>query len=316
MSDLDAAAASAQESFSSGEPVVTTCSHKDASAPDPASQVVTQVKNRSRKSARACRKAAQKKYGVRPRNLFGYLDGPKHIALAKAITEHSSENISPELLYTVMMLEGLNHYFDDNGKKAREGTARVSGFDHAGLDDFGSDAGKLKSDGYLREDFDKGDEYTVTKRVNEHNEVKKTANFSDLDSATEAASAELSWRRDVFLQDADSILGEDQASELTPEEIDYWTYIYFNSGIGSGRKRLKKRKSAKIKKWKGDPEGEGQGYSDNAHSNALVRLATLEYLRCTGVLKTTKPDDCTPESPAPVTPGVTGPVSDGSLTKP
>lgn len=295
MPDLDTAASSAQSTFSETSPVelVAPCAKKKAVPEGPAAQTVEKVKNRNRKADRACKKAAQQKYGVRPRNLFGYLDGPRHIALAQAILDHSDEDISPEFLYAVVMLEGLNAYFNNGGKRAREGKKRVSGFEHIGLDDFGNDAGNLKENGYLRSDYDKGDEFAVQSAVNEKGEVKKSATFSDLDVATEAASAELSWRRDMFLQDADSVLGEEEAAKMTPEEIDYWTYIYFNSGVAGGRKHLEKNKSAKIRKWKKGPEGEGSGYSANARSNALVRMATMEYLRCAGIFKS-EDQQCVP----------------------
>lgn len=274
------------------EGMIVPCPLQEPSVEERADEITTKARNRDRKNAAACAKAAEKKYGVRPRNLFGYLDGPRHKAAAKAFAKHSGESISPAFLYSVLMLEGMNRYFDHGGKHAREGKAQVDGFNHAGLDDFGSDAENLKNDGYLRSDYNKNDEYTTTWKTNEKGERKKSANFKNLDVATEAGSAELAWRRDVFLQDAEEVLGEEEATNLTPEEIDYWTYLYFNAGNVRGKQLLESRKSAKIRKWKKNPEGEGGGFSRNAHSNALIRIATMEYLRCTGVFQSTSREEC------------------------
>jgi len=290
---LDGASSAAQQQFScnlSVNSAVVVCPEEKTMPEDRAAEVVEKVKNRDRQAAEACKKAAQKKYGVRPRNYFGYMGSPKETAVVKSVLNASNRQISPELLYTIAIGEGLNDYFHDGGKKARKGEARVSGFDHIGLDDFGSDVDTLKKEGFLRNDFDPGDEYAVKTVTLPPGEVgagtkKRSATFRDLPSAMEALGADLAWRRNKFSVDAEEVLGEVQAKKLTDQELDYWTYIYFNAGLDKGKKRLEKTKSAAITKWKGDPEGAGVGYSTDARSNALVRMATMEYIRCTGVFK-------------------------------
>jgi hypothetical protein len=58
----------------------------------------------------------------------------------EAFVVHAGEAISPELLYSVLTLEGLTGYFDYGGKKARTGKVTANGFGHVGFDDFGTDA--------------------------------------------------------------------------------------------------------------------------------------------------------------------------------
>ena len=76
---------------------------------------------------------------------------------------------------------------------------------------------------------------------------------------------------------------EERAARLTRAETEYWTYRYFNQGVKGARKALAGRKSPAVRRWGGDPEGDGGGFSRNAHSNTLVRLATTEFVRCLGV---------------------------------
>lgn len=232
-----------------------------------------------------CKKAALLKYGVRPRNYLSYIDSPKESALVEAVQKYSSEEVSPEFLYSVMMGEGLNQYFDQGGSRAERGEARVSGYHHIGLDQFGSDVERLKTAGYLRNDFDG---YTLDPRPENDALVPHpvlSANFKDLPHAVEATAAELEWRRAEFYKDAYDLLGEEGLENLTLIEVDYWNYVYFNAGLKNGRNMLKKRGTAVVKKWRGNPEGEEGGYSHNAHSNSLVRLATTEYIRCIGVFQ-------------------------------
>lgn len=245
-----------------------------------ADKIIDNVQNRNQSDDSVYASAIEQKYGVRPRHLFGFINGQDEKKIVDAIYKNSGDGISPEFLCSVAFGEGLNYYHEAGYR----GTEKINGFSYLGLDNFSDDISRLKAGGYLPGNFNEGDEYTVSEEVLPASEsgagkTVRSAEFKDINTAMIALKATLSHRRDAFLIDAERILGKEAAAKITGEEKDYWTYYYFNAGEGNGKNRLRDAGSAMLHKWSGNAEGEGNGYSTNAHSNSLVRVATTEYLK-------------------------------------
>jgi len=292
--ELETALEAASEAFTStvGTDGIVRCPLADSPG-DRAEQVIQRSKTRDRKKQRKCRESIQNRYGVRPKNLFGYIDSAKEKNVVKAVLNNSNEKISPEFLYSVAMGEGLTFYFSDYGSKASAGTAPVDGPQHIGLDEFGDDVTELQAGGYLRKDFRKGTDYTPYDWV--RNEaggemLLHTAKFKNLNVALEAVSAELTARRDKFIADYFEMYGEDATEDLNDEQLDYWTYIYYNTRPKVRRKLLTKARFGRITEWTGDPEAGNEGSRDPV-LNADIRTATAAYLRCVGVFRVDECDD-------------------------
>lgn len=242
-------------------------------------KIIDNVQNRNQSDSGHA-SAIEQKYGVRPRHLFGFINGQDEKMIVDAIYKNSGDGISPEFLCSVAFGEGLNYYHEAGCR----GTEKINGFSYLGLDNFSDDISRLKAGGYLLGNFNEGEECTVSEEVLPASEsgagkTVRSAEFKDINTAMIALKATLSHRRDAFLNDAERILGKEAAAKITEEEKDYWTYYYFNAGEGNGKNRLRNAGSAMLHKWTGNAEGEGNGYSTNAHSNCLVRVATTEYLK-------------------------------------
>jgi hypothetical protein len=245
-----------------------------------ADKIIDKVQSRDRSKDSVYASVMEQKYGVRPRHLFGFINGPDEKMLVDAIYKNSGDGISPEFLCSVAFGEGLNYYHEAGFR----GAEKVNGFSYLGLDNFSDDISRLKAKGYLPANFNEGDEYTVSEEVLPASEsgagkTVRSAEFKDINTAMMALKATLAHRSDVFLNDAERILGETAATKITDDEKDYWTYYYFNAGEGNGENRLRNAGTVAINKWKGSTQGEGNGYSTNPHSNSLVRVATTEYLK-------------------------------------
>ena len=130
--------------------------------------------------------------------------------------------VPPDTLAAAAFKEGLNDWVElqyyNNPK------AKIDGFTSLGLWDFVTDIDKLKREGFLREDF------------NDYRIKDSHVTFNDLTPALEAFGAELAWRRAIFLKDAKD-KGYDLNS-ISEEQMNYWTYIYFNCGTNCGKTRL------------------------------------------------------------------------------
>ncbi|MFA4886601.1 MAG: hypothetical protein WC595_00140 [Candidatus Nanoarchaeia archaeon] len=86
----------------------------------------------------------------------------------------------------------------------------------------------------LRPDFT---EFTLDPRENEKYEPVYSANFPTLEPALEAFGAQLYQTQSKFLYDARRT--GINTNGLTKKQVDYWTYVYYNSGEAEGLKFLK-----------------------------------------------------------------------------
>ncbi len=216
-------------------------------------------------------------WGVRPLRWHRWVDDPSEVDTARAILDatEGQSAIRPSYLYTVAIGEGLLFYLDASNRFTRvDTTMPVDGFNHLGVDTFGTQADALKRKGLLPADFLEGRDYHLTEAVNERNERVVTANFPDLPRGLVALRAMLASCHATFLADALRVLGPAAASRLTQDQVDYFTYVYFNAGPGFGKRHLQSAGLAAVRPWGGPPPPDNR----IARFNALQRLSTLKLM--------------------------------------
>lgn len=219
----------------------------------------------------------QDTWGVRPLRWQGWVDDPSEVNTARAILEATAGQtaIRPSYLYTIAIGEGLLYYLDASNRFTHVDTSQpVSGFGEIGVDTFATAAEGLKRSGLLPAWFQEGRDYTVQVQTNEKGETVRSADFPDLKRGLIALRAMLADSRAHFLSDAKTALGPVAASRLTQDQVDYFTYVYFNAGAGFGKRHLQSQGLVAVKKWQGPPPPDNRV----ARFNALQRLSTLQLM--------------------------------------
>lgn len=222
-------------------------------------------------------KALQTKYGVRPRHWGGFVDDRREIGVMKSVMAAAKTvpGISPAFLFTIGVGEGLNSYFDATPDAVVDTSMQVSGFGEVGLDQFISMVPALKAKHLLPADWAEGVQYTREAPIsNELGQQVVSANFRDLDTGLTALAAVLGSCRQQFLHDAAQVLGPAAARALTPQQTNFFTYVYFNAGPGFGKKQLV---TQGLNYFRPASPNSAEN-SSNARMNALIRIATLELL--------------------------------------
>lgn len=121
-------------------------------------------------------------------------------------------------------------------------TQSVSGFDYLGLDDFFTELKTRRQPlkALLPSGFDLS-KVTKSARVNEKGRTVQSGIFPNLLMAVQALSAMMKRRRKIFQEDRKSL----GYPTPTTDELVYWTYVYYNSGIYGGKRALNKYKNRK-----------------------------------------------------------------------
>ena len=154
---------------------------------------------------------------------------------SQKIYEESGVYISPDFLYVGAVAEGLDlQIVRGGGLYPKE---EIDGFYALGLDTFGTNAKVMRNLGYLPKDFVQEEKYKVSVHHNELGEEVNSGVFSNFREAFVAKASEYAWRRDAFLKKDVSDLGLSWEA-LSQDEVDFWTYVYYNAGIGTGKKML------------------------------------------------------------------------------
>ncbi len=216
-------------------------------------------------------------WGLRPLKWQGWVNDASEVNTARAVLDATAGQtaIRPSYLYTIAIGEGLLYYLDQNNRFTSVDTTQpVNGFQSLGTDTFATAAPDLKRRGLLPAWFTQGRDYTVETNTNELNQAVSSANYPDLQRGLIALRAMLADSRGRFLADAKTILGPDKAAKLTQDQIDYFTYVYFNAGPGFGKKHLLASGLGAVSKWKGPPPPG----NTIARYNALQRLSTLKLI--------------------------------------
>lgn len=189
--------------------------------------------------------------------------------------------VSPLLVYTIAIGEGfgigvINRYY--LGFRTND-DSYVDGWDDLGLDHFSSEIDILKAGGFLRKDFNEYSEYS---EVNEKGENARTAKFNSMKEGLEALGARVAYAKWLFLKDAKS-LGI-QTESLTGDEMNFWTYYYFNRG--SGKDKLQTLLNDDVfddSQFIRARPGEVVQNGCNARHNAIIRTAVAKFIRELGI---------------------------------
>lgn len=216
--------------------------------------------------------AAKAKWGNPGMRIFGYLDDFREAQIVRALRNGCGKaGMSLDFCTATAFQEGLNLHIDqryyDNPK------SEVSGFGHLGMDYFAVEADTLKKGGYLRKDFE---EYTPEPpfKNSESNQIVYTANFKDVDVALEAFGARLKYTRDLVLRDAAKF-----GYKLDNDQVDYWTYVYYNCGPAC--------KTQKLQNGPQIPPQPGKISAGDPVGNSKRVLATRDLIRKAGVFDRT-----------------------------
>lgn len=231
--------------------------------------------------------ALERTWHKRPMRFLGYLDDMNGYVLRSLVAAAEHSGVDPYLLTTTLFQEGLNTvvetYSDWGHRYYQPQEWTIDGFGSIGADAFGSMMAQLQAQGYLRADYD-GIEYQPAPVLDaDGNDTGKTDPywtneagdrflryyFRNLEAAAEGVAALLAWSNDRLAHDAQT-LGID-LNAMTPAERDAWSYLYYNTGIGTGRRLLAR--------WNGKlPERFQQNFL-NAANNARRAGATSELYR-------------------------------------
>jgi len=168
------------------------------------------------------------KYGIEP--IKSLPDLARYPDFQRDILDASKEmKINPYLIYSSMEQEGLVLYLMNSPYKS---DSIVDTYSKLGIDAIISDLPEIRRNGYLEDFSYEG----IGKRTNEKGLVVEAANIK-LKDAARAVAAELKVRQENYLIPDLRRRGIDPTS-LTQEELDWWTYTYYNAGQGTGRRLL------------------------------------------------------------------------------
>ncbi len=197
------------------------------------------------------------------------------VSASQKIYEESGVYVSPEFLYTGAVAEGL-----DDLVKYRGGIySEIEGFQTLGLDTFGDNAPVLRSQGYLPRDFVEDKDYTVVEKENIKGEYVHPGNFPDLEKAFVAKAAEYAWRQNIFRQDLEEMGFSEK--DFSQDEIDFWTYVYYNSGQNTGKKMLKSYSDRGYLESEDYLYNKPNRYWDSSYTYANRRFVNLKAIKDT-----------------------------------
>jgi hypothetical protein len=237
-------------------------------------------------------------WGIRPLKWNRWIDDPSEVNTAKAVLQATGGQtaIRPAYLFTIAMGEGLMFYLDPANDFHHVDTSQgIDGFQELGVDTFATQAADLKRKGLVPAWFTEGRDYTVTTNTNEKGQTVSSAAFPNLESGLVALRAMLADCQNRFRADVKAQLGPTAAQHLTQDQVDYYTYVYFNAGPGFGAKQLKSQGLAAASKWtQAAPSG-----NLVARYNALQRLSTLKLIEATQAFPAVSPLKAPTPAPAP-----------------
>ena len=205
------------------------------------------------------------------------------VSASQQLYGRTGQQISPEFIYVGAVAEGLDKLISDKGVNTKE----INGFFDLGLDNFGSDASTLRNLEYLPKNFIKGEafeggKYTVDEYKNEKGELLLSGNFENIENAFIAKTAEYAWRQDLFLKDLQDI--KINKNRLSKDGVDFWTYVYYNSGQANGKQMLESYyKKGYLQNddyiWKRPNE-----FWKDSHQFANKRMANLKLVKNSGII--------------------------------
>jgi len=189
--------------------------------------------------------AGTRQAGDVPYNYFDNIGSAEYRVESAIHDAAEANNLDVNYLRSVVMKEGFDQWIFDNlqggyGEGYLKPGANVGSQSQLGTDAFGVEVDYLIENEYLRQDF-RVDGFTVSGDTyeNELGDVYPSVSFTNVENAMEAAAAMVEYRHDLVLKDMAN-LGTD-VSQLPQEDIDYWTYVYYNAGAGRGLEKMESR---------------------------------------------------------------------------
>jgi hypothetical protein len=250
---------------------------------DPAEQVVWRGAKIDPATADRAVAQATTQFGIRPLKYTGYINEKSEAPIASAVlaAAQPAQGITPAFLHAIAFGEGLGFFIDSQEQSGGSvDKSPIDGFQYLGTDTFGSRVAQLKARHELPASFNEGTNYTIQKNMNEKGQTVTSATFPTLKDGLTALSSLLADERRNFLTDARAILPKDQFNKLTQDQINFFTYLYFNEGSGKGKSQLQQSGLALANAWSGPPPPNNQV---SARYNALQRASTWKLIDSLGL---------------------------------
>ena len=131
----------------------------------------------------------------------------------------------------------------------------------------------------MTQDFE--NKFEVSENINELGQKVKSANFKSKEAAFEAFTATLAHRQYLFLEDLRK--NKINPSKIPREQVNFFTYKYYNGGPNSAEDLLKKKSAKDINKFF------NRVITYGSTGNAYVVLSGAQWLDRSGALDT-KPE--------------------------
>lgn len=279
----------------------------------PWENTIRKVKNIDKNLREETKQKLQKKWGVRPRSYFGYMDDEREKDLIKWVYESAEVagqnkhkiKVTPSEIFVMFMLEGGAHKYGLLSENNSSGyytkyrnNHRISGSEDLGLDFINSEIATLKKSGFVPysvkiEDYSSRE--LKLQPLNEQGVRIQTAYFSNLEDGLKVLAGTFAERKYAFLQDFKKHFGGDELNRLSEEETFFWTAFYFNAGKNCGKGELTGTPYINGRGLKQHGQGREKVYKPLEHAepstncnpkvNALIKLATKQWIDNFGLFK-------------------------------
>lgn len=223
------------------------------------------------------------KRGIDPMWFFGWFNDKRETRIIRGLIKASENSgFSPEFLTAFAFQEGINEfiekklYFNPDSELYADGVL--------GLLTFGDSVEELKRRGFVREDFNEGDEYVITRTGRSGGLKLSIPTFKNVDFALEGfAGVHKKTREDVinFIQDNSQRL-DIENKPISEDQLNYWTYYLNNCGPGCMEYTILKN-GIEIPKNPGAARKTRAGAGRNPTWNSLRFLATMDLIKEVGL---------------------------------
>ncbi len=182
-------------------------------------------------------------YVARPKDKLKEILRDLYGASEKASNNNYGVHVSPSEVYTILILEGFYSSFYNGIRDLFCNPDRWEKFpaDSSSLmrmHNLGGEINNLKINGFLRQDFNNGDEYfeynyrgkKPVQFGKDSSDLNIKQDLKSIEYALEAGAARIAWNKYTFLKEATElgiISSISAESELSEEQVMFWTYCYY-----------------------------------------------------------------------------------------
>ncbi|MCE7985211.1 MAG: hypothetical protein DYG89_28905 [Caldilinea sp. CFX5] len=166
--------------------------------------------------------------GQRPHRILSYLKDFGETRLLQALFQAARQsNLDVEFVTAVAFAEGLILWMP---KYYNNPSAEIDGFSYLGTDRFAKEITTMKREGFLRANYGTNDYYILGTATGETGEVHRRVIYRNVEAGIEALAAMLRYRQSLLLADFER--SNIPIETLSQEQLNYWTYVYYNAGVG------------------------------------------------------------------------------------